>query len=108
LFNLAIGAAVGAGLAMVRNAFVAALRWLSGPPDWHTWVGHGLQGAAFGFLFGLAGQPVAGIVFTMGAFGHREVSQYIGAPGHIEDHIFDFLTPVMAASLAASLGALLR
>jgi len=93
---------------MIRNALISAYRWLSGPPDWHTWVSHGLQGATFGFLFGLAGQPAAGVIFTMGAFGHREVSQYIGAPGHIEDHIFDFIVPIITAGLAAGLGALVR
>jgi hypothetical protein len=66
-----------------------------------SWLGHGLQG----FVFGLALYPLFGVeslLFTIGAFLHREVDNLLefGWKHFIEDGLADFFAPYGAHVLA--------
>lgn len=56
--------------------------------DWHTWVGHGLQGATFcalGILIGFPGQVMVGGVALL--FAHREIDNAMTAMGEAANRI---------------------
>lgn len=85
-------------------------------PNWRTWLGHGLQGLVFGFALGWSA-PVA-ISFTLGAFLHREVSDFVSPvfEGRLtwaqslqkvrEDGLLDLATPYMGLVLGLILHAI--
>jgi len=69
-------------------------RWLTAT-DERTWIGHGLQGVLFGGLAFL--QPGYGLMFTLGAFGHREADDYWNAMNRknkLRDCFMDLWSPL--------------
>lgn len=81
-----------------------------------TWFGHGLQGLVFGF--GLGFEPGFAVSFTLGAFLHREVSDFVTpiAEGRMslrdsarnvkEDGLLDLATPFIGLVLGLFLHAI--
>lgn len=66
--------------------------------DERTWLGHAAQGLLFGFLFGLTG-PVNGMIFTLGAFGHREADDYFVKGGDLRDGFMDLWAALAGAGI---------
>lgn len=66
--------------------------------DERTWIGHGVQGLLFGFLFGLTGYGHGALV-TLGAFGHREADDYFVGGGDARDGFMDLWSALAGAAL---------
>lgn len=101
----------------MRKYVITVVRFLTAT-DERTWIGHGIQGFLFGFVPSYLGTPAAGILFTTGAFAHREVSEALDewfkdgtadfTPEHIRDHILDFVVPLVASGFGALAAQIVR
>lgn len=84
-----------------------------------TWWGHGIQGFLFGLLISfVTDRPDWGVIFTIGAFLHREVEDYLvpwldREPDRVlkakfKDGFMDLLSPYIGAVFGSFAGVMLR
>lgn len=102
---------------MTGRLFVRVVTFFMGS-DQATWAGHALQGLLLGFLLAFI-SPAVAFAFVVGAFWHRELSDFVSpvVQGRLtwadswrnvrRDGLADFFTPVVAGNLGIIVHGLL-
>lgn len=91
--------------------------------DTLSWIMHGVQGLVFGFVGGwlglaLGGTGFAGLLLTLGVFGHREADNALGTLRKeglraaqkkvTEDGAMDLMAPYILAVVGTALALIVR